>query len=141
MTISFVPARQEDIPSIFQLNKELIDTYEDIASIDYDRVIRWVQRNIEQQLSHFRRVLADGSLAGYFCLIPTEEKWELDSLFVLPPYQNQGIGTQILEFARKEAHGNLFFFVFKENTNAIRLYERMGFRIVKEIHKTRFIME
>jgi len=141
MTISFENAREEDILSIFQLNKELIDKYEDIASIDYDRVIDWVRHNIEKQLPHFRRVMAYGNLAGYFCLIPTDEKWELDSLFVLPPYQNQGIGTQILKHVRKETSGNLFFFVFKENTHAIRLYERMGFHIVKEIHKTRFIME
>ena len=141
MTLTFLPAKREDLTAVFQLNKDLIDQYEDVTHIDYDRVLQWVRQNIEQQLPHFRRVMADDKLAGYFCLIPTEDKWELDSLFVLPPYQNQGIGTQILEFARKEAHGNLFFFVFKENTNAIRLYERMGFRIVKEIHKTRFIME
>lgn len=141
MTISFENAREQDILPIFRLNQELIDKYEDIASIDYDRVIAWVRSNIEEQLPHFRRVMADGKLAGYFCLMPGDGKWELDSLFVLPPYQNQGIGTKILEYARKEAKGNLFFFVFKGNINAIRLYERMGFRIVKEIHKTRFIME
>lgn len=141
MILTYAPARAEDIPFLFQLNKDLIDKFEDITSIDYDRVLRRVNTNIEAQLPHFRRVLADGCLAGYFCLIPGKDKWELDGLFVLPPYQNRGIGSLILEYARKEANGKLFFFVFKANSNAIRLYERMGFHITKEIHGTRYIME
>ena len=139
--LSFVPATQEDVLPIFQLNKELIDRYEDTASIDYDRVMIWVEQNIRRQLPCFRRVIADGELAGYFCLAPSGEKWELDSLFVLKPFRNQGIGTKLLEYARKESKNQLFFYVFKNNVDAIRLYERMGFRITKEIHNTRYIME
>ena len=36
---------------------------------------------------------------------------------------------------------SLFLYVFRNNLRAIRLYQRMDFRITKEIGRTRFIME
>ena len=141
MIVHYVPALKEDLPLIFQLNKELIDRYEDTDAIDYEYVLNWVRKNIEHQLPHFRRILADGELAGFFCLVPLEDRFEGDSLFVLPPFQNRGIGTQVLQYCKEQSNNNMFFYVFRRNQNAIRLYERMGFRIVKEVGTTRYIIE
>ena len=141
MTVSFVPASQEDIPRIFQLNKELIHRYEDLTAIPCDKVLLWVEDNIHRQLSNFRRILVDGTHAGYFCLSPAEGKWELDSLFVFPEYRNRGIGTEVVRYCQKQAEGTLFLYVFKENTGALELYRRLGFRIAREARSTAYIME
>ena len=141
MKVTFVPALPEDIPHIFQLNKELIHRYEDLSSIPYDQVLLWVENNIRRQLPYFRRILADGIHTGYFCLCQAEGKWELDSLFVFPEYQNRGIGTEVVQFCQKKADGPLFLYVFKENTGAMALYQRLGFRITKEARTTAYIME
>ena len=141
MIVTYVPALKEDLPQIFRLNKELIDRYEDTDAINYEYVLNWVRQNIEYQLPHFRRILADGELAGFFCLVPLEDRFEGDSLFVLPPFQNRGIGTQVLKYCKEHSNNNMFFYVFRRNQDAIRLYERMGFRIVKEVGTTRYIME
>ena len=141
MKVTFVPALPEDIPHIFQLNKELIHRYEDLSSIPYDQVLLWVENNIRRQLPYFRRILADGIHTGYFCLCQAEGKWELDSLFVFPEFQNRGIGTEAVRHCREHAQGTLFLYVFKENTGALRLYQRLGFRITKEVRTTAYIME
>lgn len=138
--LTFSPALPEDAEVLFQLNKQLIDAYEDTRAIDYGKVLAWVKGNIERNLSFFNRVFWDGTLAGYYSLSPSEEKSELDSLFVLPEFQNRGIGTAILQKCREDA-SPLFLYVFRKNTGAIRLYERMGFRITKEVGTTRYIME
>lgn len=141
MTITQENAKEEDLILLFQLNKNLIDRYEDTASINYDRVLSWLKQNLKDSLPHFRRILADGQLAGYYCLIPSAEQWELDSLFVLPPFQSKGIGSQILSQCIQESSGKLFFYVFRANHRAIALYQRMGFAVCKEVGKTRYIME
>ena len=139
--LEFMPAGPEDLELLFQLNKQLIDTYEDTAAIDYDRVLTWVHKNLEQTLPHFTRVLWNEETAGFYALTPVEDKTELDSLFVLPPFQNRGIGTQILRRCTETTQTPLFLYVFRRNTSAIRLYERLGFRITIEVGKTRYIME
>nr|MBQ8245206.1 GNAT family N-acetyltransferase [Oscillospiraceae bacterium] len=141
MILSYAPALEEDILPILQLNKALINRYEELSSIDYPSVIRWVRQNIEKQLPHFRRVLMDGTPAGYFCLCPSDRKWELDSLFIFPEYQGNGIGTEVIRTCLNASGGKLFLYVFKDNTGALRLYERMGFQIVKEARKTAYLME
>lgn len=141
MTLQFVPAVPEDAETLYELNRQLIDTYEDLDSIDYPKVLAWVRRNLEQNLPHFVRVLADGVLVGYYCLRPEGESMELDSLFVLPPYQNRGIGTQILKKCLEESDAPVFLYVFRKNTRAAALYQRMGFRVIKEVGATRWIME
>ena len=139
--ITYEPAREEDILPIWTLNKALIDRYEDLTAIDYDRVLDWVRENIRRNLSNFFRVLYCDSLVGYFSFGPSEGAMELDSLFVLPEYQNRGIGTQILRHCQARTKDTLFLCVFKENTGAISLYTRLGFRIKEDARKTAYIME
>ena len=138
--LTFEQALPEDITPIFRLNQELIDAYEDLASIDYPRVLDWVHHNIQKNLSFFSRILSDGRLAGYYCLMPSDGKLELDSFFVFPEFQCRGIGTQVLQKCLKSCTP-IFLYVFRRNTRAIRLYERLEFRIVKEVGTTRYIME
>ena len=140
MNLTYAPAQPSDVALLFALNKELIDTYEDLESIDYPRVLSWVRKNLERNLSHFHRVLLNGALVGFYCLTEAEGKHELDSLFVLPPHQGNGIGTAIVRKCQKEA-APLFLYVFKRNVRAIALYRRLGFQITREVGKTRCIME
>lgn len=139
--LTFEKAREEDILPILELNKGLIDRYEDCTAIDYDRVIAWVHGNIRERLDTFSRVIVEGETAGYFSLGPSEGAMELDSLFVLPRFQNRGIGTQIVRYCQQQAEDTLFLYVFKENTGALRLYKRLGFCIVREVRKTAYVME
>lgn len=90
MTLYYEPACQENLEPLFQLNKQLIEQYEDLSSIDYPRVLAWVRRNLQRNLSGVTRVLRDGILVGYFCLCREDGKLELDSLFVLPPLPGAG---------------------------------------------------
>ena len=140
MNLAFLPASHQDIDLLFHLNKDLIDTYEDLTIIDYPKVLHWVRRNLEANLPHFICVLCDGEPAAYYCLTDSDGKQELDSLFVLPEFQNRGIGTAILQKCQQESP-SLFLYVFKRNYRAISLYQRLGFRITQEVGQTRCIME
>ena len=139
MNLTFVPAQESDLDLLFRLNKNLIDTFEDLTTIDYPKVLQWVRRNLENNLPHFTRVLCDGTVAGFFCLTDEGEKQELDSLFVLPEFQNQGIGTAILRHCLKDIP--VYLYVFNRNTRAIALYQRLGFQITQTVGTTRCIME
>ena len=77
MKLLFAPAEAADIPVIFSQAKELIDTYEDLDSIDYDRVLSWVEHKITSLISEYRCVLWDGERCAYYRLC---EDGELDDL-------------------------------------------------------------
>ena len=138
MDLTYSPAAPSDAGTIFELCKALIDKYEDISTIDYDRVLAWVRYKIEGNISEYRCILADGAHAGYFRLCPAEDGWELDDLYIFPEFQNRGIGTAVIRDCCEK--GPVMLYVFRKNTRALALYRRLGFREVDTAGQTRLIL-
>ena len=137
MNLQFQNATPEDIAIIFTQAKQLIDMYEDIDGIDYEKVLAWVKRKITEHTCEYRCVLWNGEKCAYYRLC---SDGELDDLYVLPVYRNQGIGSKILEKCMAESKENLYFYVFSRNLCAISFYERHGFSVQKTVGNTRLIM-
>lgn len=140
MSLTYQNASAEDAPVIFSMCKSLIDTYEDISQIDYDKVIKWVQQKIDKNICHYICVMLDDEKVGYFHLQQEAEEAELDDLYILPKHRGKGIGTKVLSYCIDRTETPIFLYVFRKNTGAIRLYTRMGFSVSEEVGNTRLIM-
>lgn len=140
MPLSYVPATREDADVIFSMCKQLIDSYEDVETIDYEKVIAWVRKKIDDNIGKYTCVTQNGEKVGYFSLQPGREEAELDDLYVLPEYRGKGIGTEVLSYCISRVKTPVFLYVFRKNTGAIKLYERMGFSVAEEVGTTRLIM-
>ena len=137
MNLLFCAASESDVPVIYEQAKALIDDYEDIQSIDYDKVLAWVKKKIETEIYSYTRVLRDGEICAYYRLCPDGE---LDDLYVLDGFKGQKIGSAILNKCINESQNNLWLYVFSCNTRAIAFYERFGFTVREQIGSTRLIM-
>jgi len=56
---------------------------------------------------------------------------ELSHLYTDPPAQNRGVGTALLEHAKRLRPDGLELWVFQRNDGARRFYERHGFELVR----------
>ena len=56
---------------------------------------------------------------------------ELTHLYVEPESQGRGIGTALLDHAKRQRPEGFWFWVFQENHGARRFYERHGCRLVE----------
>ena len=63
-------------------------------------------------------------------LIAFHDDW-IEQLYVLPQMQGQGVGTTLLD-AAKRASDRLQLWTFQRNTQARRFYEARGFAIVEQ---------
>ena len=141
MTLSYSPAQPEDIDQIYLLCKELIQTYEQLDSIDYPKVLRWVRQKIESSIGEYVVIYADSMKAGCYHFYRNEDGFlELDDLYLFPPFQNQGIGTAVIQKCCASTTEPIMLYVFTRNTRAVALYERLGFQITTTVHQTRYIM-
>jgi ribosomal protein S18 acetylase RimI-like enzyme len=80
-------------------------------------------------------ILLDGRVVGWISVSEHEDYVKISELYVLPGFQNQGVGTFALLVALEHARGRALpvrIRVFKINDGAIRLYERLGFRKERE---------
>jgi ribosomal protein S18 acetylase RimI-like enzyme len=70
----------------------------------------------------------DGSILGFAAL----QEDELTHLYVDPDAQARGIGGALLDRAKERRPDGLELWVFQQNANARRFYERRGFVLVRE---------
>lgn len=81
-------------------------------------------------------IIADGEQAGRLMLNRTDEEIFMIDLALLPEYRGSGIGSTL--FKELLAEGAEFgkpvvLHVLKDNTKAIRLYERLGFKVCADV--------
>ena len=72
-------------------------------------------------------VYDDGVVKAMIC---ADEK-QISKFFVEPVLQNQSIGTQLLQYVLEHTTAS-YLWVLEKNLNAIRFYERHGFRMTDE---------
>lgn len=141
MELSFEQAAAEDVEPIFELNKQLILTYENLESIDLDRVLGWGHKKIRNRIQEYTTIYADGKKAGYYHFYRNEEgELELDDLYVFLEFRNRGIGANVISRCCSSAREPLMLYVFIRNRRAAALYQRMGFEIVQTIRDSRYLM-
>lgn len=140
MRYTLSPARSDDIETVFRLNKELIDKYENTDVIDYQAVLRQVRGGIEQNIHNYQRVMCAEETAGFVLVENHPDRTELDDLFLFPEFQNKGIGTALIQDIIKVSQKPVFLFVFIENKGAVRLYGRLGFEIIETFQGSRYRM-
>jgi ribosomal protein S18 acetylase RimI-like enzyme len=88
-------------------------------------------------------VLDNGTPAGRIWINRSDEDIRLLDIILLPKYQNTGTGTVLLHQLQDEARASgkkLHHAVHKDNVNALRFYERLGFTIVED-YDTYCVME
>lgn len=141
MNITYAAAAEQDAALIYDQTMQLIHRYENLEEINYDKVLHWCRQKVEGNIHSYTRILADGCLAGFYRFSPADGKMEIDDLYIFPAYQNQGIGTRVIRKCLEETDLPVFLYVFIRNTGAFRLYQRMGFQIIKTIGTSRYIME
>jgi len=80
----------------------------------------------------------DNHPVGRFRVLRNEKDIMLAGIQLLPEYQNKGIGTYLVEQLKQEAEQMgipLLLNVAKDNPNAQRLYERLGFSLIGQDEK------
>ena len=141
MKITYNKATISDAEHIFSLCKQLIDKYENIDVIDYEKVLLWVRKKLEHAINEYTTIYADGKKAGYYHFYKNEDgEYELDDLYIFEEFQGRGIGSAVIKKCCSLADSPVMLYVFIKNERAISLYKRLGFEVTKTVGDSRYIM-
>lgn len=136
------PATDADYAFLFDLHAATIRPYVD-ATWGWDDAVQRVMFRQRWNPTDTQIVVVDGVDAGVLRLRETETEVFLGLIEIHPAYQNQGLGTAIIQDILSEARQRsvpVLLHVLKANADARRLYERLGFEIIEE-REERYVMK
>ncbi len=90
-----------------------------------DEVVWWIEHIVFKECRVWVAVLG-AEVLGYAAL----EGDMLEHLYLRPDVRRRGIGTLLLDEARRHSPGGMSLRVFQLNTDARRFYERHGFTVL-----------
>lgn len=83
---------------------------------------------------HTRHILVDGVCAGFVVVKPQDDGLLLDHLYLVPQFQNMGVGAEVLAsvFADADTERRALRVGALRGSDANRFYVRHGFQLVQE---------
>lgn len=142
MTYKLRPAQKADYDFLYHLIEVCLKEYVE-ATWGWDDEFQ--QRYFAEHfdVTGCSIILVNGRRAGQRTVIEQEDHLYLTGIYLLPQYQNQGLGSALIREVMGEAekaNRPLTLQVLKANHPARRLYERLGFVVTAE-KLTHYIMK
>jgi GNAT superfamily N-acetyltransferase len=123
------PSRPEDFEYCAALY--FAEMEKTIQGLNLDRTAHAASFRDRWEVTQVRIITLNGADIGWLQTTTTNAALFLAQLFVEPAFQRQGIGTEVMKHLFDEACKAVTLGVVKTNP-ALRLYERLGFRITHD---------
>jgi GNAT superfamily N-acetyltransferase len=132
MPISFRPALDQDFDYCKRLYFGEMEWI--IKELHLDRAAQAASFQHQWDLTQIRIIALDDTDVGWLQTMTRDDEFFVAQMFVDRPFQRRGIGTEVMKRLIGEAAGvnqTMRLNVVKINP-AVRLYERLGFQVVRE---------
>ena len=125
MLVEYSPAYGPELVRMWR------ESFERAVGVTDPHTLEEQLRYLEEKVVRENRVLVvldAGTDAVVGFMASTPEK--VEQLYVHVAHQRRGIGSMLLDIAKRDSRGRLRLFTFLSNANARRFYESRGFREV-----------
>lgn len=134
-------ANQSDVSDIAHIHFEswnatysnlLPETYRDKENNLFQKMEMWEKLLPRSDVNTWIAYDAEDTTVGFISYFKKDQECEITTLYLLPQYQNLGIGTQLMNAVLIDASqcnscSSLSLWVLKPNLSAISFYKKFGF--------------
>ena len=130
----------KDIDTLIKYKLNSILKYaSNLSNKELDEINTYVKDNVPKQLNNYKLINIDGNIVGCILVENKDDGVIIDELYIEEKYRNNGIGTDLINNVISN-NNIVYLWVYKLNVKAIRLYKRLGFKIIKET-ENRYYMQ
>jgi ribosomal protein S18 acetylase RimI-like enzyme len=134
LEITLRPARVADEAFLLELRKNTMERYLESAGEPIDEETHL--RRIRSHFSDAKIICHAGAGIGLIKTHLSATEWAISQLQIAPALQGKGVGTEVIRQVIEQAVRDSLpvTLCVLRNNPAIRLYERLGFRVVLQNH-------
>ena len=140
MEYRLIKSTKDDLDKIIEYKKKTIfDFADNLSPEEIDKINNYVETTVPELIEDYYKILVNGNIVGCLLITDKDDGKLLDEIYLEEEYRNQGIGTGIIASILNK-NKIVYLWVYKANINAIKLYERLGFKVIEETD-TRYYMK
>jgi ribosomal protein S18 acetylase RimI-like enzyme len=109
-----------------------------IDELEKQKILNYVNTETPKNLEDYKLIKVDSTIVGCLLVINYKDGVLLDEIYLEENYRGLGIGSAIIKSIVKN-HNVVYLWVYKENIKAIKLYEKLGFKIIEETETRSFM--
>lgn len=131
------PATEDDVSTLYKWKYDTIVKYAPKNNPQLLEDINfYCSRETRAQLSKYQVIYVGKDKAGSLLVYPKKDAKFIDEIYITNKHRGKGIGTDIIKTLQSN-NDKLVLNVYKKNTSAIALYERLGFVLSEDIDEDR----
>lgn len=140
MDYKLVNSSKKDIDKLihYKLNS-IFDYAKNLSEKEIIKIHNYVENQIPAQLNDYKNIVIDNNYIGCLLIEPKDDGVLLSEIYIDKKYRNKGIGTNIIKNILN-GYRIVYLWVYKLNTDAIKLYNKLGFYVIEETD-TRYYMK
>ncbi len=136
---SLVKATTDNIELLIKYKLLTILKYaKDLSKEELNKIKEYVNSSVAMEISNYQLVVVDEKIIGCILVSDYEDGKLLDEIYLEDRYRNKGIGSRLIKDVLRN-NAIVYLWVYKDNKEAIDLYERLGFLFYEET-ETRYKM-
>ncbi len=140
MMYKLIKASKKDIPRLIRYKEGIIYMYsKGLSGEEKENITEYIITSVNETLKDYYNILFDDKIIGSILVKDIQEGKLIDEIYIEKEFRNNGIGTDIIK-KLIENNESIYLWVYKDNTKAVSLYKRLGFKIIDET-ESRYYME
>lgn len=120
--------------------KTIFEYANNLNAEEKERINNYVNETIPNEIDKYKNIILNGNIVGSVLVIQKDNAILLDEIFIEEQYRNKEIGTSVIKDIIASTNSNIYLWVYKDNVKAIKLYNKLGFKI-KDETDSRYYME
>ena len=111
----------------FKDKKRLLEFKLELTNKTIDEKLKYKKVKKDLNYRDYYLIIIENDIAG--CLLI--KKNTINEIYIIPKYRNMGIASEIIKDVIN-TYKETYLWVFKDNKEAINLYKKLGFKVIKE---------
>ncbi|MDD3895604.1 MAG: GNAT family N-acetyltransferase [Bacilli bacterium] len=139
MKYKLISAQEENLELLIKYKLKTIFEYAvNLSEEEIKKINRYVKNNIPKQINNYKIISVNKNIAGTLLVLKHLDGVLIDELYFDEEYRNKKIGTSII-LNILNSNKIVYLWVYKNNKKGIKLYKKLGFKIIEETDNRLFM--